>query len=224
MMQKPPLIAFDMDGTLLNTTEDIAKAANDARVELGLPPLATKDVIKAVGDGVNLFVSRVTYPETHPEFSRARKIFLKHYALNVTGKTKPYPGIESLILNLKQANIPMAIISNKPWKLVDELVKHFKWESYFGCWLGGDSAANAKPATDLIWLAFDKMNLDRNHPAVLVGDGHQDIMAAGNANIDCLWCSWGFNVAPLDGWAYHIVHSTSDIANYLNAKYHLKLS
>ena len=82
-----------MDGTLLDTRNDIARAANKAREELGLPILTVEDVVAAVGDGVNLFVSRVTYPENHPRFEAAKEIFLRHYAKNVTGDTKPYDGI-----------------------------------------------------------------------------------------------------------------------------------
>ena len=182
-----------MDGTLLDTRHDIARAANNARLELGLPELSVEDVVRAVGDGVNLFVSRVTYPEADPRFADARSVFLRHYAENATGVTKPYAGVVELLDQLAQEMIPMAIVSNKPAKLVDEIVRHFNWQKYFTTWLGGDSAAKSKPAADPLLLALANSGFSDDHPLVMVGDGHQDILAAKAMGCRAIWCSWGFN-------------------------------
>ena len=196
-MTSQPFVLFDMDGTLLDTRRDIARAANAARLELGLPPMSLEDVISAVGDGVDLFVSRVTYPQNDPRFASARKIFLGHYEANVLGETVPYDGILPLLSELAKLDIPMAIVSNKPSKLVDILVRHFKWESFFRAWLGGDSAAEAKPSNLPLLLARQMAGLNHNHPIVMVGDGSQDILAAKAAGCEAIWCSWGFNAAPI---------------------------
>ncbi|MCX6125142.1 MAG: HAD hydrolase-like protein [Proteobacteria bacterium] len=169
-----PIVLFDMDGTLLDTRLDIAQSANDARAELGLLPMSLKDVVSAVGDGVNLFVSRVTFPETDPQFSMARKVFLRHYALNVLGKTEPYPGISELLELLLNKGFPMAVVSNKPAHLVDQLVRF------------------PKPSASPLRLALELSNLPPNHPVVIVGDGNQDVLAAKEMSCKAVWCSWGF--------------------------------
>ena len=93
-------------------------------------------------------------------------------------------------------NISMAIVSNKPEKLVDELVQFFGWQKYFKCWLGGDSAEKSKPAPDLLLLALKKSGFPATHPLVMVGDGHQDILAAKSMGCRAIWVSWGFNTEP----------------------------
>jgi len=200
-----------MDGTLLDTRHDIARAANNARLELGLPELSVSAVVRAVGDGVNIFVSRVTYPETDPRFADARTVFLRHYAENATGETKPYEGIVELLDALAADRIPMAIVSNKPEALVDEIVRHFKWEKYFTTWLGGDSAVRAKPAPDPLLLALKNSGLSDNHPLVMVGDGPQDILAAKAMGCRAVWCSWGFNSDPMVDYPSHRVDRPRDV-------------
>lgn len=197
-MTQSPLILFDMDGTLLDTRLDIARAANGARRELGLPQMTVDEVVRAVGDGVDLFVSRVTYPKDDERFGDARRVFLRHYEENVIGETIPYDGVVHLLDELVRLSVPMAIVSNKPSKLVDALVRHFKWEKYFKAWLGGDSASRAKPAPEPLVMARDLAGLASEHPLVMVGDGDQDIMAAKAAGCPAVWCSWGFNVTPTD--------------------------
>jgi phosphoglycolate phosphatase len=191
-----PLVLFDMDGTLLDTRHDIARSANNARKELGLPLLSVDEVVRAVGDGVNLFVSRVTYPENDSRFAAARTIFLRHYAENVTGETKPYEGILEMLDGLHERRVPMALVSNKPEKLVDELVKFFGWQKYFTCWLGGDSATKSKPHPEPLLMALEKSNVRADYPIVVVGDGHQDILAAKSMGCRAIWVSWGFNAEP----------------------------
>ena len=200
-----PLVLFDMDGTLLDTRHDIARAANGARHELGLPVMTIDEVVRAVGDGVDLFVSRVTYPKTDERFAAARKVFLRHYAENVIGETTPYDGIIPMLDKLIDLDIPLAVVSNKPEKLVDELVRHFGWQRYFRTWLGGDSAARAKPAQDPLLLAMQQSGVAASHPLIMVGDGDQDILAAKAMGCKAVWCSWGFNSQPTNDYPSHRV-------------------
>lgn len=215
-MTTKPLLLFDMDGTLLDTRHDIARAANNARVELGLPLMSVEDVVRAVGDGVNLFVSRVTYPATDDRFQNAKSVFMRHYASNVVGETVPYDGIEDLLEQLHAAGIPMAVASNKPWSLVDTLVKHFSWQKYFKTWLGGDSAPTPKPSADPIWMALEHCGLPRDHRVIMIGDGPQDILAAKSADCQALWCSWGFNPSATPDYPSIQINHPRDVIRFIS--------
>jgi phosphoglycolate phosphatase len=188
-----PLVLFDMDGTLLDTRHDIARAANNARQELGLPRLSLEEVVRAVGDGVNLFVSRVTYPQSDSRFLPAKEVFMRHYAENVTGDTKPYDGIPELLDSLRRESVPMGIVSNKPAALVDKLVQYFGWQLFFTTWLGGDSTPKPKPDKGPLVHALKQSGLSDSHPIIMVGDGHQDVLAAKAMGCAAVWVSWGFN-------------------------------
>ena len=179
-----------MDGTLLDTRHDIARAANNARLELGLSQLSVDEVVRAVGDGVNLFVSRVTYPQEDARFAEAKKVFMRHYAANVTGDTKPYAGVPELLQLLQERGVPMGVVSNKPAALVDELVRFFGWQPYFKTWLGGDSTAKPKPDKGPLLHALKVSGLGDGHPLVMVGDGHQDVLAAKAMQCQAIWVSW----------------------------------
>ncbi len=204
-----------MDGTLLDTRLDIARAANNARRELGLIQLSVDEVVRAVGDGVNSFVSRVTFPENHHRFKEARAVFLRHYAENIIGETAPYGGIASLLELLKTRGVPMGIVSNKPSALVAQLVEHFHWQHYFTTWLGGDSAARPKPAADPIFMALSQSGLPQNHAVIMVGDGDQDILAARSVSGRAIWCSWGFNPNPTQDYPSERADHPDDVARLL---------
>jgi phosphoglycolate phosphatase len=204
-----------MDGTLLDTRLDIARAANNARRELGLTQMSVEEVVRAVGDGVNLFVSRVTFPEAHPRFAEARAVFMRHYAENIIGETRPYDGIPSLLASLKSQGMSMGIVSNKPAALVDQLVMHFNWQDYFSTWLGGDSAPKPKPAADPIIMALAKSGLPASHPVIMVGDGDQDILAARSVSGRAIWCAWGFNPNPTKDYPSDRADHPDDVARFL---------
>lgn len=210
-----PMVLFDMDGTLLDTRHDIALAANKARSELGMPALSVDEVVRAVGDGLAVFVSRVIYPQTDSRFAAAKEVFLRHYAQNVTVHTKPYDGIEELLVELTARGFVLGVVSNKPEQLVGVLVKHFGWEKFFRCWLGGDSASRPKPAPDPLWLALERAGFSKKHPLVMVGDGHQDIESAKAAGGRAVWCAWGLNDTRPTGFDGDTAESPASVLRHL---------
>jgi phosphoglycolate phosphatase len=215
LASKAPFVLFDMDGTLLDTRHDIARAANNARKELGLSQLSLEEVVRAVGDGVNLFVSRVTYPQEDARFLDAKKVFMRHYAANVTGDTKPYDGVPELLNFLRDSGIPMGVVSNKPAALVDELVRFFNWQPFFKTWLGGDSTAKPKPDKGPLVHALNVSGLDLTHPIVMVGDGHQDVLAAKAMQCQAIWVSWGFNPEPPADYPSFRADHPRDVSRFL---------
>lgn len=223
-MESRRVVLFDMDGTLVDTRQDIAAAANGARRELGLAPMELEDVVRAVGDGINAFVSRISFPSSDPRFEGAKNIFVRHYDAHTLGVSQPYPGIDSLLLRLhEQKDVMMAVVSNKPAALVNKLVSHFNWDRYFPVTLGGDSAPTPKPSRDLIDLAMAKLGFDSlsQWPKVwMVGDSLQDLDAAHSASVHGVWCSWGFmENTPERSHQFTTIRHPFELFNLLNAEH-----
>jgi phosphoglycolate phosphatase len=194
-----PILVFDMDGTLLDTREDIAAAANEVRAQLNLPVLSTADLVRFVGDGMTAFLSRAIVPESDPRFGNVTSAFEASYKANAVNKTVAYDGIPELLAELTGRGYQLAVVSNKPEQFVVQLLRHFGWEKYFTCALGGDSVPNRKPSADPIFEVCRRLG---QNSVVMIGDGVQDLQAAAAAGCRAIWVSWGFTQkTPADGVA-----------------------
>ena len=184
-------VIFDLDGTLLDTLQDLANAVNAALTINGLPVRTVDEVRQFVGNGVrNLMIRAVPEGEKHPEFEKILADFRTYYAEHCKDETKPYEGIMDLLENLQKRDIRMAIVSNK----LDAAVKVLA-EDYFGDYMVaavGDSADMAKkPAPDMVFKALEELGVSKDE-ALYVGDSDVDIMTAMNAEMPCISVTWGF--------------------------------
>ena len=187
---------FDLDGTLVDSLEDLANAANRV-LALHAPhkPLVLKDFVRsAIGDGSRIFISKIFNATDLEEITFYEKIYHEDYVANCAVETKLYAEMLETLECLQLKKIPMAVISNKPVKLVEKILATLKLTSYFFAILGGDSAAAPKPNPDVFRLATQKLNRSIAPQYIVhVGDGTQDIQAAKNYGCISCWASWGFN-------------------------------
>ena len=179
-------ILFDLDGTLLNTLDDLADATNAALAHFGCPGRTTDEVRQFVGNGAERLI-RLALPGNadDPAVSDVLAYFKDYYAAHSQVKTRPYDGIPEALLEV-QTEFPVAIVSNKP----DNAVK-ILCSQYFGnvFALGESSACPRKPAPDMVHKAMEAIGADR---CIYVGDSEVDVLTAKNAGVPCLSVLWGF--------------------------------
>lgn len=176
-------ILFDLDGTLLDTLDDLCDATNYALSCVHLPPRTRAEVRAFVGNGVGKLIERAVDGRTDPQVVLAH--FTAYYGTHCRIKTAPYPGIADALRTLG-AKYPLAIVSNKP----DSAVKALCNSDFPGIFALGESAScPCKPAPDMVRKAMDAIGVDR---CIYVGDSEVDILTAKNADALCLSVLWGF--------------------------------
>ena len=182
-------VIFDLDGTLLDTLQDLYNSVNYALKAHQMPERTLDEVRSFVGDGVKKLIERAVRPETTEE--RAAEVLLsfkEHYALHSRDNTAPYEGVTELLERLADKGIKLAVVSNK----LDSATKLLSRE-YFGIATAiGDCEGRAKkPAPDSVFEALKQLGVG-NKEAVYVGDSEVDIATAQNSGLDCISVTWGF--------------------------------
>ena len=210
-------IIFDLDGTLLNTLEDLADSTNAALVACGLPVRTIDEVRAFVGNGVVKLIERAVGASHQDKMEKALAFFKEHYALHCADKTAPYEGVLSLLQTLKEQGVKTAVLSNKP----DFAVKSLS-QAYFGGLLqdavGENEAAGIrkKPAPDALYAVMENLSANPK-TTIYVGDSEVDIQTAQNAGIACLCVTWGFRDKEFlqEQGGKYFVDTPSEILQYI---------
>ncbi len=185
-------IIFDLDGTLLDTLDDLWTATNVALEKHSLPPRGREEVRAFVGNGVAKLIERAAGEAPRETVLGAIESFRAYYGAHCEDKTKPYEGILPLLQELNRRGVRTAVVSNKPDFAVKKLA-----ESYFGGLLlaavGENESAGIrkKPAPDSLLAVMKELGAKRERTAY-VGDSEVDIQTAQNAGVDCISVTWGF--------------------------------
>ena len=192
-------ILFDLDGTLLNTLEDLLDATNAALRHFGRPQRTLQELRSFVGNGArNQLRLSLSGREDDPDLDAALEWYKAYYAEHCQIKTAPYPGVPELLERLK-GEWPMAIVSNKP----DVAVKTLCAQHFPGIYALGEAPdCPRKPAPDMVYKAMKAIGVDR---CIYVGDSEADIRTAGNAGVPCVSVLWGFrdrDVLEAEGGRY----------------------
>jgi phosphoglycolate phosphatase len=188
-MQKIDLIIFDLDGTLVDTRQDITNSVNYARKMFGLPPLDVDTVIKHVGNGVKKLMERSLPENQRDKVQEAVSHFREHYKDHALVYSRLYPGVEDTLSHFQ--NKKLAIISNKPEEFSRHVLKGLNVDNYFDLILGGDSLPVMKPNPEPILRVLDAVRVVPDK-AVMVGDGIADIEAGKRAQVLTCAVSYGF--------------------------------
>lgn len=184
-------VIFDMDGTLLNTLEDIADGVNHTLKEYGYPQRTLEEVRCAVGNGARFLMRRMLPDgEENPKFEQILKVYEEYYKEHCQIKTGAYPGIRKLLEDLKQKSVGMAIVSNKGDGAVKELNRIYFSDSIAAA-VGERPGIRRKPEADSVLEALRLLRGERK-TALYVGDSEVDAATAANAGMDCALVSWGF--------------------------------
>ena len=186
---------FDLDGTVLDTLDDLCNATNYALESEGLPTHSKAAVCSFVGNGIANLIDRAVPQGSSPELSaRVLATFKTYYAEHCADNTKPYDGIPELLSGLRRAGVRTGLISNKADFAVQSLAKEY-FEGLFDFALGERAEIPRKPAPDMVYYALEKLGADPAE-AVFIGDSDVDVRTAKNAGIDGIFVTWGFRDEP----------------------------
>ncbi|MGC9403096.1 phosphoglycolate phosphatase [Vibrio genomosp. F10] len=193
------LIAFDLDGTLLDSVPDLAIAADLAVKALGFPSVTEEQVRDYVGNGADILIGRslsqnlIVNPELSEETRRkARILFDDFYEQGGHKLSHLYPSVKETLAALSKAGFTMAIVTNKPTKFVPDVLAQHDIAQYFTDVIGGDTFANKKPdPMALNWL-LEKHGVKADE-MLMVGDSSNDIKAAKNAGCYSFGLTYGYN-------------------------------
>jgi len=206
------LYIFDLDGTLLDTIQDLASSVNYALGKHRFPLLEVAQVRSLVGNGIRNLIAR-SVPEGTDENLTASVFaaFKSHYEKNYAVHTQPYPGIPELLQSLKEKGKKLAVSSNKADPIVQKLCARF-FPDFFTCVRGEVEGIPRKPDPASIKLILDHCGADKNS-SLYIGDSEVDIKTAENAGIPCLSVTWGFRKEEdlISAGARHLIHHPKEI-------------
>lgn len=184
-------VLFDMDGTLLDTLEDLCDSTNHALAQMGYPLRGIEEIRRFIGNGAEKQIRRAVPEGTNEEkIMEVLTAYRAYYQDHCQIKTKVYDGLLDVLSELKEKGVKMAVVSNKP----DAAVKKLSRE-YFGDRLdyaiGPSDGVRCKPYPDMAEEALKALGVEKKD-AVFVGDSEVDVQTGLNAGLDVIAVSWGF--------------------------------
>ncbi len=185
-------VIFDLDGTLLDTLEDLTDSVNHVLAAWGYAPRPIGDIRRFVGNGIRRLMIRA-FPdgEENPAFEQAFSMFKDYYLTHNRIKTRPYDGILPLLRELHGRGVGMAVVSNKHQPSVDALCRE-ELEGLIETAFGDAPGRARKPDPQGVRLALERLGGIDPSDALYVGDSEVDAKTAANLPMDCVLCAWGF--------------------------------
>ena len=190
---KTKLAIFDLDGTLLDTIDDLKEAVNHAMNLRGFPTFTRDEVMAMVGHGARNLM-RQALPVGHKDddmVDAAYNDFKAYYITHIDIHTKPFPGIQGLLVKLHHEGVLLAVASNKFQEGTEHLIKEFFPEIPFVAVLGGRPDFPLKPDPEIVNEVLRKAGIEKEE-AVMVGDSATDMETAANGGIMCIAVNWGY--------------------------------
>ncbi len=185
-------IMFDLDGTLIDSREDIADAVNATRIAFGLEKLPFETVLSYTGNGVRDLMEK-TFRNADVNIDEAIRTMNSYYAEHATVKTKPYPGVIEGLKTLSEKGWFIGVISNKPTELCEIILRDLGIGQYCNAILGGNSGFPLKPAPDSVLHLLEKSGASKEN-SWFCGDNNTDMNVARNAGIKSVFAAYGFGV------------------------------
>lgn len=208
------LVIFDLDGTLLNTIEDLGTATNHALAACGYPVHPIESYTRMVGNGVRKLIERALPDEDRSDeiIDRLLVEFRSYYDAHLHDFTVPYPGIPEALEELRAAGIALAVASNKYESAVRRLISHFFPNIQFADVCGQTEGIPVKPDPSIIFRILGECPTPKAE-VLYVGDSGVDMETARRAGVDSVGVSWGFRpVRELEAaYADNIVEKPSEI-------------
>lgn len=188
---KYELIVFDMDGTILDTLEDLKNSMNHTLRLHNMPERTLDEIRSFVGNGIRRLIELAVVTGTSDDMIEAiHKDFMEHYEVHCADFTRPYDGINDLIKDLKKRGYKTAVVSNKADAAVQDLCIQY-FPGLFDLAIGERPEIAKKPAPDMVNLALEQLQISRDK-AVYIGDSDVDVATARNSKLNMIAVDWGF--------------------------------
>ncbi len=221
-MMKVSACIFDLDGTILDTLQDLANSVNFALMQKGYPQRTTDEVRSFVGNGIPMLIKRAVPEGTDDsDYEEALSIFKAHYAIHLNDNTKPYDGIVELLKTLGSNGIKTAVVTNKAHLAANELTSRF-FGNLVDITIGQKDGVPVKPDPASLNEALQILGV-RSENAVFVGDSDVDVYTAHNGNLKCIGVTWGFRSREnlLSAGADFIADSAEEINKILDNNFQI---
>lgn len=207
---------FDMDGTILETLEDMCASVNVTMDHMGYPRRTMDEVRRFVGNGAAKLIERcMPAGAEDPRYPAALEFYRAYYDAHAQIKTGPYPGIPELLNQLSREGVRLAVVSNKPDEAVRALTERY-FPGVFPVAIGNRDGWATKPAPDSVYEAMCLLGA-RRESTVYVGDSDVDVDTARNAGLDSVIVTWGFRDEDFlrAHGAQHLAHNTDELYEML---------
>ena len=185
------VVAFDMDGTLIDSASDIGAAVNRMRVSFGLDELSRESVIRMVGSGARVLVSRALADTPGADLDEAFRRYRHEYDTNLIVETRLYPGVREGLEALKSAGFRLAVFTNKPYGSTRFILKGLGIDAFFPVVVGADSGFPLKPAPEALYHILKETHTEAAG-SWMVGDNWTDIDSGHAAGFRTAYCTYGY--------------------------------
>ena len=195
----PKAVIMDLDGTLIDSAPDIAKALNNAFRDEGLEPFSLDEVRFMIGGGVPKLVERAFNARNMPHDEKEHEIIkgvLKHYTANPVETTKIYDGVEHVLSTLRERGLKVGLCTNKPQSITEVALDQLNMISYFDAIVGGTPETKRKPDPETLQICADKLGIDVDD-CLLVGDSGADRGAAEALGMTVFLVEYGYYKKPV---------------------------
>ena len=229
LMKNFKAVIFDMDGTLLDTLDDLYLSLNHALAECGYNERSKAEIQSFIGDGVDVLIARAMPDELKADIQtdsekannfadkcrRVGEVFRAYYIEHGEDHTLPYDGILKLLETLKANGIKTAVVSNKVQEAVDRLNDRL-FGGLIGVAVGDRAGVRLKPEPDMLFAALSRLDVSKDE-AVFVGDGDTDIIAASRAGLPCISVCYGYRTEEFlrNSGGKTFAHSAQELATLL---------
>ncbi|NMB76934.1 MAG: HAD-IA family hydrolase [Myxococcales bacterium] len=183
-------VLFDLDGTLVDSGQDIARAVNRTLARLSVPPLPEDEILGFVGDGARRLMERTLHRVGKQGLDEALSMFREDYRKDCLGHTRPYAGVPGLLFRLGRGSV--GVVTNKPREFALEILSGLSLLPLVGAVVGGDETARIKPDPEPLRLCLARLSRSASG-ALMVGDFENDILAGRAAGLSTCGALWGFD-------------------------------
>ncbi|MEO0480507.1 MAG: HAD-IA family hydrolase [Planctomycetota bacterium] len=193
----PSAILLDLDGTLIDSLEDIARSVDFVRSEFGLDPLGSDGVKPLIGRGLAALLADALAEASGGEIATEEQIrsgvrlYDDHHGDHLLTATEPYPEVEQILRSWHDDGHRLAVVTNKPERFAVTLVEAFGWQGMLEVVIGGDTTTRKKPHPDPLHLALDRLG-SKAEDAVMIGDSAPDVLGGRNAGTMTVAVTYGF--------------------------------